>query len=50
VAVVDTMAPSPPGPGLLQGTSAEPPPPPTAVIITLVTPAGTVNVSEAPEA
>jgi hypothetical protein len=50
VTVPDTIAPSPPA-ELGQGKGPVMPPwPPTAVIVTLVTPAGTVNVSEAPEA
>jgi hypothetical protein len=49
-AVADTIAPSPPA-KLEHGDGPLLPPwPPTALIVTLVTPAGTVNVSEAPEA
>ena len=50
VTVADTVAPSPPAPLGHGDGPVLPPSPPTAVIITLVTPAGTDNVSEAPAA
>jgi hypothetical protein len=49
-AVADTVAPSPPAPAGHGEGPVLPPWPPTAVIVTLVTPAGTENVSGAPEA